>query len=61
MLLTNFHEFLGFEKLTSEDQKYGIWDGEEFIFVDWPTMSPINLFPRYGSDPYNFLRYLKIM
>lgn len=61
--LINSHESLGLEKNLFTNQKYGIWNGDEFVFIDsdWYIISLLKLFYRYGFQPYNLKRYLKII
>jgi len=51
---------LGLEKSPSSDEKYGIWNGDQFIFIasDWSIISWTKLLYRYGFQLYNLKRYL---
>jgi len=54
---------LGLEKSPSSDEKYGIWNGDQFIFIasDWSIVSWTKLLYRYGFQLYNLKRYLEII
>jgi len=63
MLLTNFYGPLGLEKNLHDQEKMGIWNGDEFIFIEsgWSLMSLMKILYRYGFQPFTLKRYLKIM
>jgi len=51
---------LGLEKILPSDEKYGIWNGDQFIFIasDWSIVSWAKLLYRYGFQLYSLKRYL---
>ncbi|KAG5347544.1 PCYXL protein, partial [Acromyrmex charruanus] len=54
MYMQRFVKLLGLEKSSSSDETFGIWNGDEFIFIasDWSIISLMKLFYRYGFQLY---------
>ncbi|KAL6257655.1 hypothetical protein P5V15_011233 [Pogonomyrmex californicus] len=63
MYMQRFVKLLGLEHNFFDDQKYGIWNGDEFVFTEsnWSVISLLKLFYRYGFQPYKLNRYVENM
>lgn len=56
---------IGLEKRPSspdEDDLFGIWNGNEFVFIQssWSSVTLLKLWYRYGFQVYKLDRYLRI-
>ncbi|XP_011643210.1 prenylcysteine oxidase 1-like [Pogonomyrmex barbatus] len=63
MYMQRFVKLLGLEHSFLDDQKYGIWNGDEFVFTEsnWSIISLLKLFYRYGFQPYKLKRHVENM
>lgn len=64
MLLMSFHVCIsGLEHNFPSEQKYGIWNGDEFVYKEssWYIASMAKLFYRYGFQLYRLKRYFDIV
>ncbi|XP_053984035.1 prenylcysteine oxidase 1-like isoform X2 [Hylaeus anthracinus] len=58
--MQEFVKLLGLEHVPSNNQRAGIWNGEEFVFEEsnWEIVSLAKLFYKYGIQPFSLNRYI---
>ncbi|KYN10721.1 PREDICTED: prenylcysteine oxidase-like [Trachymyrmex cornetzi] len=63
MYMQRFVKLLGLEKSPSSDETFGIWNGDEFVFIasNWSIVSLIKLFYRYGFQLYTLKSFVSNM
>lgn len=63
MYMQRFVKLLGLEKSPPSNEKYGIWNGDEFIFTasDWSIITIIKLLYRYGIQLYRLQSHINYM
>ncbi|XP_071555111.1 prenylcysteine oxidase 1 [Temnothorax nylanderi] len=63
MCMQKFVKLLGLEKKSPSKEKMGIWNGDEFVFIesDWSMISMWKLFYRYGYQPFTLQRHINSM
>lgn len=59
--MVEFAKLLNLDNRPPIGFKSGIWNGDEFVFVegDWDATTIAKLFYRYGSDPYYLHKYIE--
>ncbi|KZC10292.1 Prenylcysteine oxidase-like [Dufourea novaeangliae] len=59
--MQEFVKLLGLEQKPPDNQKTGIWNGNEFVFEEsnWEMMSFAKLLYRYGIQPFSLNRYVQ--
>ncbi|KAM0734006.1 Prenylcysteine oxidase 1 [Formica fusca] len=60
MYMQKFVKLLGLEQNFPSEQKYGIWNGDEFVYKEssWYIASMAKLFYRYGFQLYRLKRHI---
>ncbi|XP_070152915.1 prenylcysteine oxidase 1 isoform X2 [Polyergus mexicanus] len=60
MYMQKFVKLLGLEHNFPSEQKYGIWNGDEFVYKEnsWYIVSMAKLFYRYGFQLYRLKRHV---
>ncbi|KAL6433410.1 hypothetical protein ACFW04_006511 [Cataglyphis niger] len=60
MYMQKFVNLLGLERNFPSEQKFGIWDGDEFVYKEnsWYIVSMMKLFYRYGFQLYRLKRHI---
>lgn len=58
--MVNFVKLLNLENRPPIGFKFGIWNGDEFVFEegDWEATTILKLFYRYGLDPIHLHKYI---